>query len=334
MAVGKLTPPSSTVPAPTEVASPAASAPSPRPAPSRSARDPGAARALVAGGTAQSPLTRGLAAPALTAAMQEAQVAPSADPAQPGMVGHVDGDPLARALAELEARRVAAKSGAAASAAPIFATTKGPVSAYLRSVRLNESFDWGFPSKDSATNEVYVVTMAWDLSGREPVVFPPVKVDPSSMTRDMKKGQQLTFMGDGLALWPGTQVKGGLYTMVFVMESDSSVRQLGDTIQKVNDAVLKSDLAKALAALAVAEPNAAAIAKAMAAISAISTVVGTALQQNKDDLVGSFYGTYGVDSLTSHAEHLDSPGASIDVRVVAPAPPRTTPPGGGTKRFD
>jgi hypothetical protein len=350
MAVGKLNPLRSPEPPPAEVLpaqSPSSKAAAAR---TRPPRDAGAARAIVATGDARNPLARGLALPALSTAMKDAQVTPTADARTSPSVGHVVDDPITRALAELEARRMAKKKGGRVTAAPIFATTSGPVSAFLRSVRLNESFDWGLPRhvgpgltdwtgfKDGATNEVYVVTMAWDLSGREPVVFPPTKIDPATMTRDMHKGDQLTFMGDGLALWPGTQVKGGLYTMVFVMESDSSVRQLGDTIQKVNDAVQKSDLTKALGGLAVAEPDAAALAQALQAISAIAGVVGTVLQQNSDDLVGVFYGTYGVDSLRSRTEHYDDLGASIELRLDAPAPPRAPPPAGGTspgkKHFD
>jgi hypothetical protein len=250
-------------------------------------------------------------------------------------VGLVAGDPLA----ELWRRAQGARAG---EALPPFTESRAPVGLYLRAVTLNESFDWGLPRRDAArggwlgpraaaSNEVYVVTVAWDLSGRQPVVYPlpAAGLDPARLTRSLGVGDRLELLGDGLAVWPSARVTGGLYANVFVMESDSGARSLGASVAQVAALIEKSPLAGALSTLGGSTPDGATAAALLQAGLALTQAVAVALQQDGDDLVGVFYGTYGVDGLRPRLDHYDDRGASIELALVPSADvpvPRGGPP--------
>jgi hypothetical protein len=229
---------------------------------------------------------------------------------------------------------------------PVFAQSASPVSLYLRSLTLNASFDWGLPCpcgpggvwtgpREGATNEVYLVTVAWDLSGRPPIVYPPAAsgLDPARLTRAMRVGDRLELVGDGLAVWPSARVTGGLFANVFVMESDSSSRALGVTLARVTELVARSPLADALTRLAGPSPDGAVAAALGQAALALVGSVAVALQDDGDDLVGVFYGTYGVERLASRLDRYDDRGASIELALEpargvdrgAHTPPRPPP---------
>jgi hypothetical protein len=189
-----------------------------------------------------------------------------------------------------------------------------PTSLYLRSLTLNESFDWSLFG--DATNELYVVAITWDLSGAPPRVFPPTEFELPKGVYAVERDVEFRFVGDGLQLWPPKRFAGGLYVRVVVMENDDDVRRIGERLRTVRDAVERHELTAALAALA-ANPTAAAIAAVGTAASKLLGTIGDLLAIDGEDLVGVFDGTYGTDGLVgSRTEMYDQPGARIvlDVR--------------------
>ncbi len=200
--------------------------------------------------------------------------------------------------------------------------TSVPAALYLHDLTLNRSFNLF-----SRTNQLYVSAIAWDLSGRPPQVYPPVAVSgatPAPATFALKPNETITFIGEGIQLWPQRPVKGGLSVMLVVMESDSDLRQLGKKIAKVREAIDGSDLASVLATLGGVATGGQLLAVERAA-RALSGVVETILQENHDDLVASFQGTYGAEGIAEpRSETYDRRGASItlNLRPDESRPPR------------
>ncbi|MBI5477699.1 MAG: hypothetical protein HY906_02520, partial [Deltaproteobacteria bacterium] len=198
-----------------------------------------------------------------------------------------------------------------------------PVALYLKSLTLTESFDWSLFGK--ATNELYLVAVAWDLSGRMPHVFPPTDqglqkgVDPALAggVYLAKEGDRIVFVGDGIQLWPLSKFVGGLYVRVLVMESDSNARKAGERLAQVREAIEKHALVSALAGLA-AGPTAAAVAAVGAAAVKLTGVIADILQKDGDDVVALFDGTYGAEgALQSREESYAQQGAAIQLALAA-----------------
>lgn len=187
-----------------------------------------------------------------------------------------------------------------------------PVSLYLRSVKLLDSFDWSLFGK--ATNELYLSAVVWDLSGKPPRVFPPEQIsDQDARVYRLTDGQTVNFVGDGLQLWPAERITGGLYVRLVVMESDNDVREVGRRLGAVHEAVKKSPLPRALEALALAGgATAPALAAVGAAAELLTSVVASELKENGDDLVALFDGTYGAENVTkARIDEYEQGGASI-----------------------
>lgn len=189
-----------------------------------------------------------------------------------------------------------------------------PVSLYLRKIELLDSFDWALFG--SATNELYLCAIAWDLSGAPPRVFPPGQLESQAgKTYNLEERQRVEFVGDGLQLWPSSKIVGALYVRLLIMESDQDLRDAGAHFASVHRAVDNSALRRALAALTT---GAAAAAPALAAVAVAADSLGAAiasiLRDNGDDVVALFDGTYGAENVTaSRSEPYRQTGAAIEL---------------------
>jgi hypothetical protein len=214
-----------------------------------------------------------------------------------------------------------------AAEVPLFESPQ-PVSLYLRQLKLLKSFDWALFGE--AINELYVVGVAWDLSGAPPVVLPPAQVSAGDLkTYNLEKNEIVKFVGDGLNLWPSRKIKGGLYVRLVVMESDSDVRTVGSQIAALHATVKNSTLTKALAGLAVASGVSAPMLAAVGAAADVLTgQLASTLQQNEDDLVALFDGTYGAENvIASRSDRYTQSGAEIELDFLVSAPrTRAAPP--------
>lgn len=216
-----------------------------------------------------------------------------AAPTAPAIKVRAGFDPCRRVPMRLGAKRVET----AEAPVPGLVASESSVSLYLKELTLNDSFD--FALFGEATNELYVVGVCWDLSGKPPVVFPPQQATkvPASDYR-MEKGDTIRFVGDGIQLWPSQKVVGGLYVRLVVMENDDDVREIGKQIEKVRSSVENSGLATILASLATAA-NAGTLAAVASAANVVVKNIASVLQDNGDDLVDVFDGAYGAERITS-----------------------------------
>ena len=200
------------------------------------------------------------------------------------------------------------------AAAVVLTESKDPVSLYLKNLELLDSFDWTLFG--NATNEIYMAAVVWDLSGRAPMVWPAKPLeDTAARTYNLEKRQRVTFVGDGLQLWPSQKIRGGLYVRLILVESDDDVRAVGERLAEVHAAVKGSDLPAALAALApIAGVSAPVVAAVAGAADLLTGVIARALQTNGDDLVALFDGTYGVENVTqSRSDRYEQGGARIEL---------------------
>ena len=217
----------------------------------------------------------------------------------PGQVG--DGAPALRAAA------------AGPATLDVALTTSPPAALYLKDLTLNRSFNLF-----QRTNQIYVSAISWDLSGKPPQLYPPVEVADAAWqppVMAMKPNETVKFLGEGIQLWPPQPIKGGLYVQLVVMESDDDLRKLGAKIKKVRRAIEQSELASVLTTLGGAVTGGKLVAVEQAA-RALSRVVEVILQENKDDHVATFQGTYGAEGIRApRTERYDRRGASITLNL-------------------
>jgi hypothetical protein len=243
----------------------------------------------------------------------------SAKPASSPLIKVVAGtDPLRQVPLRITRDGVTAAPAAATAS---FAVTPGPVSVMLKSLTLNESFD--FSLFGDAVNELYFTVLAWDLSGAQPLVYPPAGVETRARAvASVHPGDTITFIGDGIELWGVRPAVGALYLRILVMESDADVRAAGEALEAVRKLISQSALTKSLAALAAhgagvaVAPAAAELEAVAAAASVLVQAIVALLQKNDDDVVAVFEGSYGADrALAPHTERYDQRGASLELEI-------------------
>ena len=217
-------------------------------------------------------------------------------------------DPVREGPLRLTARGISA----AGEWTPALALTPGPVSLSLRALCLNRSFDFSLFRRP--VNEVYFTALAWDLSGRPPMIYPPVAEARRPEIHAIRPGERFSFLGDGVLLWPSRPVTGALYARIFIFESDEALRAVGRSLLAIRKALDGSPLLGALAALASGAISGDALAAVGAAVDVTMGALADLLSRNGDDLVELFDGTYGADrALGPHLESYDHAGASIEL---------------------
>ena len=168
-------------------------------------------------------------------------------------------------------------------------------SLYMKDLTLKQSFDGLFPKIFNPKNEIYFFIICWDYSGKAPFIYPPKDVDPESFKIVIKKNKIHQFGGDGLQIWPYSNVVGTLNTAIILMEDDTDIRNAGKTLSDISKAVNKSKLFELITAVASnpATITGVAIAKAL---SELTGLVGSIMSKNKNDYINLFQGSYGVEN--------------------------------------
>lgn len=185
-------------------------------------------------------------------------------------------------------------------------------SLYIKNILLKEGFEGIFGNTLGESNEIYFVSVCWDYSGVTPFVYPPVKEgNAARFLNSVKPNVIREFIGDGIQIWPAQKVKGGLNIIIFVYECDQDVRDLGKVLKMVHDTVSNSKLTSLVGAISVSPALATGIAVAEA-VNELVNVVGSILEENQDDYVDLFQGTYGTEKVqTSGTKKYDHEVVSI-----------------------
>lgn len=185
-------------------------------------------------------------------------------------------------------------------------------SLYIKNILLKEGFEGIFGNTLGESNEIYFVSVCWDYSGSIPFVYPPVKEgDAARFLNSVKPGVIREFIGDGIQIWPSQKVKGGLNIIIFVYECDQDVRDLGKILKSVHNTVSNSKLTSLIGAISVSPALATGVA-VTEAVNELVGVIGSILEENQDDYVDLFQGTYGTEKVqTSGAKKYEHEVVSV-----------------------
>lgn len=130
-------------------------------------------------------------------------------------------------------------------------STQENISVTLRGVSITPSFD--FTLLKQASDELYLVGLAWDLSDQPPRLIAPA--DPSDseqlkgIFRQSAAGGEIRFGDGGLPVWKQAPVIGALYLHLLLVESTRGAEALGKALRDVQELVKESDLIPALGRL-------------------------------------------------------------------------------------
>jgi hypothetical protein len=161
----------------------------------------------------------------------------------------------------------------------------------LKSLRVTSAWDrlWNLLGH---TNQIYFLSVAFDISEKQPVLLPPKEV-PSEAVYKVRAGEAISFsLGDGAPVFPPRVIVGGLIIYITVCEADRGLRHVGDVLEKVHDDFDKDgSLAKVIAGF-LKNPALAAADQILAASTAALQPIATILKNNGDDYIGLFTGIY------------------------------------------
>jgi len=166
----------------------------------------------------------------------------------------------------------------------------------IKSITLTEGFRGFLGNLFDATNKVYFVAWAWDLSGESVNLYPGSGVEANEVLIPLKVGKLREFIGSGINLFPKRKIKGGIAVRIQIWESDQDIRTFGKVMADTADAIQKSELNNLLSLISIATGvTGATITLIKDASIELAKVIGTILQSNGDDYVDFFEGYYPSD---------------------------------------
>ncbi|MCV2394490.1 hypothetical protein OEB99_09220 [Actinotalea sp. M2MS4P-6] len=198
---------------------------------------------------------------------------------------HVGGPEL------LVERRRTAVTEDEAPAEAVFPSSGRPRGLSLISLRVTRNWDglWGLLGR---RDQIYFMTVAFDLSGRAPIVLPPEQVPDQAIYR-VRRGETISFtLGDGSPVYPPHVLKGGLMVYLVVCDADQGTRHVGEVMAKVHADLTKGgSLTDTLMAL-IKNPTSTVVDEVLRAATAALLPIATILQSQGDEFVGVFSGIY------------------------------------------
>lgn len=187
---------------------------------------------------------------------------------------------------------------------------------FLKSLTLHKSFEGVLANWFNPKNEIYFVSIAWDYSGNAAFVYPPKGAVATDFLIPMRSETTYQFIGDGVNLWPVSTVVGALNLVVLVYECDADVQRVGKTLREIHDQVESSELTNLITAIA-ANP---ALVQGVAVEQVVNEfvgVIGKILEQNGDDYVDIFHGSYGVNTpQESRIERYNHSSVGLELQIV------------------
>lgn len=167
----------------------------------------------------------------------------------------------------------------------------------LKNITLREGFEGFLANLFDATQEVYFVAWAWDLSGEKINYYPGEGIEAKDVIIPMKVGRLREFIGEGINLFPKRKVKGGIALRIQLWECDQNMRTFGKVVGDIANMMQNSQLGQLLHLIATATGvTASTISLIKDAAIELGKVVSHILQANGDDYVDFFEGYYPATS--------------------------------------
>jgi hypothetical protein len=141
-------------------------------------------------------------------------------------------------------------------------------------------------------NQVYFLSISYDLSGEPPQVMPPKELTGNTFIRLRPKETYEFTLGDGAPIFMPRQIVGGLAVFVQLCEADD-VDKVGATMKKIHED-LEDDSASLIDRVKklIKNPAAEGVSQVLSAGSALLKPIATVLEANGDDHVGLVQGTF------------------------------------------
>ncbi|RKH62485.1 C1 family peptidase, partial [Corallococcus llansteffanensis] len=194
-------------------------------------------------------------------------------------------------------------------------STQEDISVKLRGVSITPSFD--FTLLGQASDELYLLGLAWDLSAQPPRLIAPA--DPATASEQLKgvfqqkaAGGEIRFGDGGLQVWKEAPVVGALYLNLLLVESTRGPEELGKALRDVQELVKKSDLIPALGRLGSGVSAETLVQTEEAARLLLGEVTGALEQQGH--VIPLFEGVYGANAfLQGQTDVYDQLGVVIEL---------------------
>ena len=176
----------------------------------------------------------------------------------------------------------------------------------LKSLSVSNRWDglWNF---FGLKEQIYFLSVAFDLSGRPPMIMPP-KVVPKDLCYPVHHGQKIEFLGLGTPIFPAKHpIEGGLIVYITVCEADKGIQHAGKVMAKVHEDLGKDDSLVKVISKFVKDPTKTAIDAVLGAAVAALQPIATILKSNGDDYLALFSGMYPAtgswEELLSETQH-------------------------------
>jgi hypothetical protein len=174
----------------------------------------------------------------------------------------------------------------------------------LKTLELTEGFEGFLCNLFNATNEVYFIAWAWDLSGKPVNQYPGKDTNPEDVIIKMKVGNIRNFMGEGINLFPKRSVSGGIALRIQLWESDIKERRFGKILTETADTIQKSQLNNLITLIANSSGISGVTITAIKEASLeLAKLIGTILKANSDDYLDFYEGYFAADSSWNIGEH-------------------------------
>nr|WP_255671984.1 C1 family peptidase [Corallococcus sp. AS-1-6] len=199
-------------------------------------------------------------------------------------------------------------------------STRGDVSVRLRRASITPSFD--FTRLRQASDELYLVGLAWDLSSRPPALISSAAEPLKGVFHQDGAGREIRFGERGIQVWKGAPVIGALYMSLLLVEISKGAEAFTQALHGVEDIVKKSRLGTTLAGL---ESEAESLVRTEEAARLLLGEVTTALGE-QGHVIPCFKGVFGADSfLQSQTDVYDQLGMVIELERALREEARSTP---------
>lgn len=174
---------------------------------------------------------------------------------------------------------------------PTVSSSKQPRGLALSSLTVSRNWDglWGMLRR---RQRVYFLSVAFDLSGGAPLIFPPAEVPPDAM-HEVRPGETISFtLGMGAPVFPPRPITGGLIVYLVVCEADKTSKHVGDVLAQVHDDLNKSGSLADVVAQFSASPAATVATEILKAATAAIQPIATILKNGRDEFAGVFSGIF------------------------------------------
>jgi hypothetical protein len=173
-----------------------------------------------------------------------------------------------------------------------FPVSTEPRGLALKSIRLQREAQKFFKRKFHLKSNIYVLSWAWDLSGRPVFIYPDLTVGAPPSYISMRGGDVQEFLGSGTVLTPARPVTSGLQIRMQIWQSAKGVRNFGRAMGEVKSALEDSPLNKLLKGLSLISPHAAVAEAAKALALKLVGVVGAILLEYGDSQLDLYEGNF------------------------------------------